>query len=236
MKTFIREELPQIDLDSEMTEHGRFYITPEGISYPSITTVLSAMQSAEKKKVLEQWRARVGEAEANKISRQATSRGTGMHTICENYTCNFPHPMRGHMPTAIEMFKKLQPVLDERVGTIYANEIALYSNTLKAAGRSDLVAQFDGVRSIVDFKSSKKDKKEEWITDYFLQSTAYAIMLEEMYSGIKVPQIAIVIAVEESESNVQNQVFVKRTADYREQVYQIFSQYHTNLANGISAS
>lgn len=230
MKTFHREEIPQIDLDSEMTEQGRFYTTPTGIKYPSITTVLSAMQSEEKKASLQKWRDRVGEQEANKVSRQATSRGTGMHTICENYTCNFPHPMRGHMPTAVEMFKKLQPVLDTRVGTIYGNELALYSNRLKSAGRTDLLAQFDGIRTIVDFKTSKKEKKEEWITDYFLQSTAYAIMVEEMYEHIKVPQIAILIAVEDSETNIQNQVFVKRTADYREQVYQLFSQYHSNIA------
>lgn len=227
MKTFHREELPQIELDSIMTDGGRFYITPSGDQYPSITTVLSAMQSAEKKQVLENWRARVGEQEANKVSRQATSRGTGMHTICENYTSNFPNPMRGHMPTAVEMFKRIQHVLDDRVGTIYGNEIALFSNKLKAAGRTDMLAQFDGIRTVVDFKTSKREKKESWITDYFLQSTAYAIMIEEMYGDIKVPQIAIVIAVEDGETS-SNQVFVKRTADYREQVYQIFSQYHAN--------
>jgi genome maintenance exonuclease 1 len=227
MKTFHREELPQIELDSIMTDGGRFYITPSGDQYPSITTVLSAMQSAEKKQVLENWRARVGEQEANKVSRQATSRGTGMHTICENYTSNFPNPMRGHMPTAVEMFKRIQHVLDDRVGTIYGNEIALFSNKLKAAGRTDMLAQFDGIRTVVDFKTSKREKKESWITDYFLQSTAYAIMIEEMYGDIKVPQIAIVIAVEDGETS-NNQVFVKRTADYREQVFQIFSQYHAN--------
>lgn len=224
MKTFVREELQQIDLDSEMTDEGRFYITPSGQRYPSITTVLSAMQSAEKKQMLADWKARVGDAEANKVSRQATSRGTGMHTICEAYTMNIPMPYKRQMPTAIEMFKKIKPVLDERVGTIYANEIALFSDTLRTAGRSDMVAQFDGIRSIVDFKTSRTEKKEGWITDYFLQSTAYAIMLEEMYQSIKVPQIAIIIAVEEGSS----QVFVKRTAEYREQVYQIFSQYHAN--------
>jgi len=227
MKTFHREELPQIELDSVMTDGGRFYITPSGDQYPSITTVLSAMQSEEKKQILENWRARVGEQEANKVSRQATSRGTGMHTICENYTSNFPNPMRGHMPTAVEMFKRIQHVLDNRVGTIYGNEIALFSNKLKAAGRTDMLAQFDGIRTVVDFKTSKREKKESWITDYFLQSTAYAIMIEEMYGDIKVPQIAIVIAVEDGETS-NNQVFVKRTADYREQVFQIFSQYHAN--------
>jgi genome maintenance exonuclease 1 len=227
MKTFHREELPQIELDSVTTDAGRFYVTPSGDQYPSITTVLSAMQSEEKKQVLENWRARVGEQEANKVSRQATSRGTGMHTICENYTSNFPNPLRGHMPTAIEMFKRIQHVLDDRVGTIYGNEIALFSNKLKAAGRTDMLAQFDGIRSVVDFKTSKREKKESWITDYFLQSTAYAIMIEEMYGDIKVPQIAIVIAVEDGETS-NNQVFIKRTADYREQVYQIFSQYHAN--------
>lgn len=225
MRTFERDELPQIDLDSVTTEQGRFYITPTGQQYPSITTILSAMQSAEKKQVLADWKARVGEAEANKVSRQATSRGTGMHTICENYTLNESMPFKGQMPTSIEMFKKIKPVLDERVGIIYANEIALYSDKLKAAGRSDLIAQFDGIRSVVDFKTSRAEKKESWITDYFLQSTAYAIMLEEMYQHIRVPQIAIIIAVEEG----TNQVFVKKTADYREQVYQIFSQYHSNL-------
>lgn len=232
MKTFHREELPQIDLESEMIEGGRHYVTPSGLRYPSITTVLSAMQSAEKKQVLANWRARVGEQEANKVSMQATSRGTGMHTICENYTCNFPNPMRGHMPTAVEMFKNIKPVLDERVGTIYGNELALFSTILKAAGRTDMVAQFDGIRSVVDFKTTKKPKKEEWITDYFLQSTAYAIMVEEMYPGIVIPQIAILIA-SEGEDGVKNQVFVKKTAEYREQVYQTFSQYHDNHAIGI---
>lgn len=225
MKIFERDELPQIDLDSVTTDSGRFYVTPTGQQYPSITTVLSAMQSEEKKQSLANWKARVGEAEANRVNRVATSRGTGMHTICENYTLNKAMPYKGQMPTAIEMFKKIRHVLDERVGTIYANEIALYSDRLKAAGRSDMIAQFDGIRSVVDFKTSRAVKKEGWITDYFLQSTAYAIMLEEMYPGIKVPQIVIIIAVEEDHS----QVFVKKTADYREQVYQLFSQYHANL-------
>jgi len=232
MKTFVREELPQIDLQSEMTEEGRFYITPSGRRYPSITTVLSAMQSEEKKQSLQQWRDRVGEKEANRISRQATSRGTGMHTICENYTCNFPNPTRGHMPTAVEMFKKIQPVLDERVGTIYANEIALFSDKLKTAGRSDLVAQFDGIRTIVDFKTSRAEKKEEWITDYFLQSTAYAIMLEQMYPLVKVPQIAIIIAVDESVLQ-PHQVFVKKTNEYRDQVIDLFARYHSTHCTSV---
>lgn len=230
MKTFIREELPVIDLDDEMIEGRRYYVTPTGHKYPSITTVLSAMKSEESKRALAEWRARVGNEQADRISRRATSRGTGMHTLCERYTCNESDITRGQMPTAVEMFKKIQPVLDERVGIIYANEAALFSDKLMAAGRTDMIAQFDGIRSVVDFKTSTREKKEQWITDYFLQSTAYAIMIEEMYDSIAVPQIAIVIAVEESETTPY-QVFVKRTAQYREQVYQTFSQYHAGHNN-----
>ena len=224
MKTFIREEIPTIELESETSARGRFYVTPTGARYPSFTTILGAMQSEEKKAVLAKWKARVGEQQAAYVSKRATDRGTSMHTICENYTCNFANPTRGHMPTSIELFKHIQPVLDERVGTIYGNEIALFSERLRAAGRTDLVAQFDGIRSVVDFKTSTKDKKEEWITDYFLQSTAYAIMLEEMYDHFVVPQIAIIIAVEDGEH--KSQVFVKRTADYREQVLHLFDEYN----------
>lgn len=224
MKTFIREEIPTIELESETTESGRFYVTPTGAKYPSITTILGAMQSEEKKAKLAEWKKRVGDQQAAYISRRATDRGTSMHTICENYTCNFPNPTRGHMPTSVELFKHIQPVLDERVGIIYGNEIALFSDRLRAAGRTDLVAQFDGIRSVVDFKTSNKDKKEEWITDYFLQSTAYAIMLEEMYDHFIIPQIAIIVAVEDGEH--KNQVFVKKTIQYREQVLHLFDEYN----------
>jgi genome maintenance exonuclease 1 len=110
---------------------------------------------------------------------------------------------------------------------VFGNEMALYSDTLKTAGRTDLFCRFQGVYTIADYKTSSKDKKEGWIEDYFIQSTTYAMMVEEMYRDIKpihIPQLAIIIAIEGGES--KHQLFVKKTADYRDKVKDIFSRYY----------
>jgi len=224
---FERQDLPQIDLDSTTINGKRYYWTPDGVLYPSVTTVLSSNE--EKKAGLQRWRKRVGEAEADRISRRASGRGTEMHNICEDYLLNKDDYIHGRMPISVELFKNIQPILDEHVEVIYGNELALFSHTLKTAGRSDMFCRFMGVNTIVDFKSATTNKREDWIEDYFLQSTAYAIMLEELYKDVKpivIPQIAIIIAVEEGENKYQ--LFTKQTSEYREKVKQTFGQYFEN--------
>ena len=131
------------------------------------------------------------------------------------------------MPLHIELFNHIRTILDKSVEVIYGNEIALFSHTLKTAGRTDMFCRFQGIDTIVDFKTATKDKKEQWIEDYFLQSTCYAIMLEEVYKDVQkihIPQIAIVVAVEDGEE--KQQLFVKKTSEYREKVLSFFADYH----------
>ena len=200
------------DLETETINGKRFYKTPEGLLYPSVTTITS---QHGKDKIIE-WRKRVGEEEANRISTRASNRGTKVHKICENYLNNEedyartnPAHIHKTMPDTIAMFKSLQPLLDEHVNNIHALEIPLYSHHLKVAGRVDCIAEYDGKLSIIDFKTSGKLKEESWIKGYFMQCSAYAVMYEER-TGIPVSQIVIMIAVESEHP----QVFIKKRNDY----------------------
>jgi len=200
------------DLETETINGKRFYKTPEGLLYPSVTTITS---QHGKDKIIE-WRKRVGEEEANRISTRASNRGTKVHKICENYLNNEedyartnPAHIHKTMPDSIAMFKSLQPLLDEHVNNIHALEIPLYSHHLKVAGRVDCIAEYDGKLSIIDFKTSGRLKEESWIKGYFMQCSAYAVMYEER-TGIPVSQIVIMIAVESEHP----QVFIKKRNDY----------------------
>jgi len=200
------------DLETETINGKRFYKTPEGLLYPSVTTITS---QHGKDKIIE-WRKRVGEEEANRISTRASNRGTKVHKICENYLNNEedyartnPAHIHKTMPDSIAMFKSLQPLLDEHVNNIHALEIPLYSHHLKVAGRVDCIAEYDGKLSIIDFKTSGKLKEESWIKGYFMQCSAYAVMYEER-TKIPVSQIVIMIAVDSE----YPQVFIKKRNDY----------------------
>ena len=222
-KIFERDDFPLIDLDSTYADGGRYYKTPNGMWYPSVTTVLSSTKDES----IANWRAKVGEQEANKISRQATQRGTYLHSMCEDYLNNVDGYRRGRMPTTLSLFNSIRPIIDENVDVVYGIEMALFSHRLKTAGRTDVFCRFQGMNTILDFKTSTREKKEEWIQNYFIQTTTYAIMAEEMYKDyrvITIPQIAIVIAVEDGE--VPYQLFVKKTNDFRDQVYETFDIYH----------
>jgi genome maintenance exonuclease 1 len=192
-----------VDLKSETFPDGkRYYTTPDGVRLPSVTTVLGA----KKKEAIMKWRKRVGEEEANRVSRKATSRGTNVHTLCERYLNN--EELGTIMPDAKEMFLPLKPLLN-RINNIHYQECALWSVQLGLAGRVDCIGEFDGVLSVIDFKTSKKVKKKEDIDDYFAQCVAYACMYEELI-GIGIEQIVIIMAVEGSEPLL----FVEKTENY----------------------
>ena len=192
-------EIPEIK--TENFDGGRYYVTPSGERYPSITTVLSILS----KKAIIEWRNRVGEAEANKISTKAARRGTNVHQMCEDYLNNKPYVTNKTMPVDKEMFATLKPILDERINNIHTQEATLYSDYLGVAGRVDCIAEFDGRLSVIDFKTSRKPKKKEWISNYFQQASAYCVMYEER-TKIPVDQIVILIAVDDNEP----QVFVEK--------------------------
>jgi len=194
MKTFNHVKLPQLDFDLQAvtTEKGRRYTTPDGNAYPSITTVLANYN----KKAIMEWRERVGAEEANKISTKASNRGTRFHSICESYLLNEITPMKlsAMMPDIKEMFVAMREHLDYNISDVYALEQALYSHKLKIAGRVDCIAKWKGQPAIIDFKTANKAKEEDWIQNYFMQCTAYAIMFEEL-AGIPINNIVVAIAV-----------------------------------------
>lgn len=206
----------------ETTENGRNYVTPHGKKYPSITTVLSVLS---REKILE-WRKRVGEEQANQISRVAAQRGTSVHTLVEKYLNNEPMDHTA-MPNAKAAFQSLQPILDRYIGTIFIQEAPLYSDHLQVAGRCDLVAEFDGKISIVDIKTSKRTKDASEISSYFMQEAAYAIMFEER-TGIPVTNLVTVMSVDFSNPIIFREKRDNWTKSLRETITRYQSeQIHT---------
>ena len=195
-------------IEARMTSEGRVYETPEGERYPSVTTVLG--NRPEKKKSLAEWRKRVGEKKASEISTQAARRGTSVHRLVEEYLIDLKEPDLNEMPTAISSFKSIRKSLDANLEVIRGIEIPLYSDKLKLAGRCDCVGIWSGRNSIIDFKTSRKLKKEDWIEEYFLQCTAYSLMFEER-TKIVTEGIVIIISVDDY---ADPQVFMKSRNAY----------------------
>ena len=188
---FIHESLDWNDLDSTQEDGKRFYVTPSGNKYPSMTTVLQ-MLSAQG---ISKWRARVGEEEANKISSQASRRGTLMHKLCEDYVNNEVIDTSSLMPLDLQNFNALKSEMDKHFGKVYGQEIALYSDFLELAGRVDCIAEYKGKLSIIDYKTSKKVKKRENIKNYFMQAAGYAVMYEEVFKQ-PINQLVIIMSVD----------------------------------------
>tara|TARA_B100000902_G_scaffold6649_1_gene8598 strand:- start:2412 stop:3089 length:678 start_codon:yes stop_codon:yes gene_type:complete len=178
------------EIKTETIDRKRYYVTPSGEKYPSITTVLGHFN---KKGILE-WRKRVGEKEANRISTQASRRGTKVHQMCEDFINNKLEENK-FMPTDKETFNSLRNILTDNINNIHCQEASLYSDYLKVAGRVDCVAEWNNRLSVIDFKTSRKLKKKEYISNYFQQGAAYCVMYEER-TKIPVDQLIIVIAVD----------------------------------------
>ena len=204
MKEFNHVSLsnPIPDVSTETIKGKRFYVTPEGKKYPSITTVLSGRNSEG----LVRWRQSVGNDVANNIMRTAAKRGTAVHTLVENYLNNEELSSQDVLPTAL--FTLLKPELDN-INNIRIQEGGLYSDYYGVAGRVDCIADYKGVLSVIDFKTSTKEKKEEWVENYFIQGSAYCEMYEERFDQ---PIDRVVILIVTEDGGVQT--FTKSKDDY----------------------
>tara|TARA_Y100001978_G_scaffold172044_1_gene162111 strand:+ start:197 stop:868 length:672 start_codon:yes stop_codon:yes gene_type:complete len=202
------------DLDAKTTDSGRTYSTPDGKSYPSVTTVLSILNEH----IIQAWRDRVGEEEANRISGKASNRGTRVHSIVEKYLNN--EDTTKALPHIRQSLENLKPVLDQSIGSIFGLEVPLYSNHLGVAGRCDCIAQFNGVPSIIDFKTSRYIKKKEKISNYFAQGAAYSIMWEER-TGMVAPNIVIIMDVDHEKPSV----FVEHRDNWTELLHNTIDEY-----------
>ena len=208
------------DLKSETHSDGkRYYTSPSGKRLPSVTTVVGAM----KKQAIMEWRNRVGEVEANRISKLATGRGNRVHDLAERYLKNEKIEWMREMPDAVEMFRTLIPHI-QKINNIHYIEQALWSERIGLAGRVDLIAEWDGVLSVIDFKTSKKIKKSEEIQDYYAQCTAYSGMYEE-HVGVSIDQIVIVMAVE----NEEPIIFVEKVENHINTLIEHIEFYHNSI-------
>ncbi len=190
------------DLQTESINGKRYYVTPNGEKYPSITTVLNDRG----KEGIRKWRASVGFDVANQIMRAAAKRGTAVHTLIENYLNNEELTKQEVLPLAL--FTLMKSELDN-VDNIVLQEAALYSDEYQIAGRVDCIAEYNGKLSVIDFKTSTKEKKEEWCENYFIQCSAYCEMYEERF-GNPIDQVVILMVTEDGAV----QRFVKDKKDY----------------------
>ena len=199
-------EIKQVTVDGV-----RYYSTPEGnILLPSVTTVLSKADP-KKNKALERWKKNKGEAKANEIKNVSAVRGKGLHKVIEDYLNNKPLESMVMMPNVRELFNSMRSTLDEKINNIYYQETPLYSHKLGLAGTVDCCAEYEGIPSIIDFKNAKSLRKEEMVWTYFLQETAYLLMLNEWMSIPFVKQIVTIMGVE-NERNPQ--IFIKKPEEY----------------------
>jgi genome maintenance exonuclease 1 len=186
-------------MTAEMVEGKRVYLTPEGKKYPSVTTVISS--NPKKAKAIARWRKNIGEEKANNITKRSTTRGTHFHSIVEDYFNNkLDLNDYKEYPLPVVMFKNSRDSLN-KINNILLQEAALYSDHLELAGRVDCIAEYNGVLSIIDFKTSAKEKKEQYLYDYFVQETAYACMLLERYK-LRVKQLVTIVSCEDGETQV----------------------------------
>lgn len=192
--------------------NGRVYVTPSGNRYPSITTVLSTLSRQQ----IQNWQKRVGLKEATSVSTKAARRGTSVHTIVEKYLKNEP----------------FQPTIDfgiikgllEPIGTIHAQEVTLWSDFFQVAGRVDCIAEFAGELAVIDFKTSAKPKRKEWIESYFLQTTFYSLAWEER-TGIPIKKIVILMANGDGTSAS----YVENPDDYRDNLQTVIDMFYNDV-------
>ena len=189
-----------IEMKAEMIDGKRYYVTPTGGKYPSITTVIS--NNAKKQAGLAKWRARVGKEKAQAKTTRGCNRGTRYHKLVEDYINNELDTKKyKDMPLPWTMFHSSREVLN-RINRVYLQEAALYSDYLQIAGRVDCIAEYEGELSIIDFKTAEAPKKELYLYDYFVQECGYACMLQEVY-GVTVKKLVTIVACENGDTQVK---------------------------------
>ena len=201
-------------------DNAHYYQTPMGESYPSITTILHKTMSTEKKESLQNWKDK--EIAADYITQEAATIGTETHKLIENYINEIRQTDEVRL-LSVAHFNNLIPFL-QKIDDVHGTELRLYSNAMKLAGTSDCIAEYDGKLSIIDYKTKRSNQKEEWMTDHFIQGTAYSQMFKEL-TGIEVKQVVILVS---SEKNSRME-FVKNTEEYKDLLTQRLNQYYDIL-------
>ena len=229
---FTHKQVNLPELTTETINRKRFYVTPEGNKYPSITTVLSIRN----KQGLFEWRKRVGEEVANYVARTAAARGTKVHHMCEDYLNNMhnesPEKFAEHAKNFLPwcLFKRLRRGVLCNIDNIHAQEAGLYSDKYKVAGRVDCIAEYKGVPSIIDYKTSTKERNDSWNENYYIQGSAYAEMFGER-TGIEINQVVILVVTEDG--TVQE--FIKNKDKYLPMLEETVTEWSVQNETPINA-
>jgi len=202
-----------IQLEQVTPKHSmRYYLHPDGSKFYSVTSMLAATKSDKSKEALKSWRIRVGKAESMKILEHAGVRGTSIHSLCESYLRNEKLNQDEYRQNK-KVFNSISNEL-LNIDNVIACELPMFSRVLNLAGTADCIAEYKGVLSLIDFKTSRKEKKKEWIEDYYLQCVCYALMLRERYN-IQVKQVVIIIGID---GHILPTVFTGNPKDYYPQL------------------
>ena len=203
---FIHKPVEITELSTKTVNRKRFYETPDGKLYPSITTVLQR----RKMEGLMAWRKKVGDDVANYVARTAAARGTKVHHMCEDFlNNNFDEEVHKKNFLPYTLFGQIKPHLQDKVDNIMSQECGLYSDKYMVAGRVDCIGEYNGIPSIIDFKTSTRERNDDWNESYYIQASAYAEMFEER-TGIEINQICILVVTEDGVV----QEFVKDKTEY----------------------
>lgn len=221
---FEQGHIPLPKLEQRNYADGRVYEVMEGVDkgrvFPSITRMLGHAPKPQ----LEAWKKKVGEVKAEAIKRNAAARGHALHTLAELHLQNKPLENLGVPPQVMEIWVRLRNMLNKRITKVMAQEVDLYSVKLKIAGRTDCVAYFDDVLSIVDFKQANRTKDEKFIQDYYLQGTFYSLALYER-TGIAAKQIVLPISSPDG-----LQIFVTKPKLHYEKLQKRIKEFYVDYA------
>ena len=198
-------------------DNKHYYQTPTGDVFPSITTILQKTMSVDKQQSLQNWKEQ--ETAAQYITEESAIIGTQTHKLIENHLNGITQTDEVRL-LSVAHFNNLLPYV-QKINDIHGIELRLYSNEMKLAGTSDCIAKYDGELSIIDYKTKRSNQQEEWMTDHFIQGTAYSEMFKEL-TGIEIKQVVILVS---SEKNTRME-FVKRTEDYKDLLTQRLNQFY----------
>jgi genome maintenance exonuclease 1 len=213
MRSFNHTEIQKQELQRIEENGKRFYVTPEGNRYPSVTTVTGHA----KKAFFAEWR-KNNPDEAKRV----TVRGTRFHSLVEKYLNNEVMDRKKINFADLFLFSQAEVEID-KIDNIHLLETTLWSDTLKLAGRVDCIAEFDGRLSVIDFKSASKEKPASDIKEYFMQATAYAIMYQERY-GKAIDNIVIIMSSEDGMVNV----YQVNPMQYVKELFDTIKEYNSS--------
>lgn len=215
MFTIEQLEFERLKQVTDQATGKRVYKLTNGLVYPSITMMLQEIN----KKTLKEWEKRVGKDEANKVKKKAITRGNAVDKVCEDYLLNKDVEYIRADPFSV--FHPMKKELDNHVNLVYSVQPHLYSHKLRIAGTADAIVKWDNIPTILDIKTSKKEKKEEWLRNYYYQITLYACCVFEL-KGIRIPQVALLIGIDHD----QPQVIVVPTGKYLKDAIKFVKDWH----------